>query len=724
MPDGNKGTARRLDMKKIAVIGIVILISISVLFRGLYFSYDAYGFLAGLALFLVVYVFGKINKRESFKINWLYVMLGLLLVAAAALSFITAVNPRENLGNVLLYAELLVLVIVLYDYFHDKKQQLIQGMMLPVVLTGFLAAVVGLMSLTEKFQIWEVYPILDRVGSTFQYTNTAAIYFVVCCIFAVTMANASKSTIFRALMVGMGNTILFAFFMTGSRGGFLVGLPMFLLLLVLQPKGLRIRGSVTFICMMAPVFAAMQGFSQRTAAHDNLSTAKWLVISFVIAVAAWLLVHLLLRLIVKGDQVTMPRGSGFLIAAVVTVACVLLIAFRDRLVGILPDIIVSRVERLLINGLNEQNVLYRLVFDRDALLLLRDHWLLGLGGGGWKALYQSVQDHLYSAISVHNHYLQVFVDNGILAFLSFVSLVLFSAVGAFFSIIRADSSKSRTYAAGLFCGFLSLAVHSAIDFNLLYVSLLLLFWVMFTASTAGLPEKAKQPFISRWQAEIKGSTGQIALIIISAALFSIYSLYFAGSYNSQIAFNYAEKRDYKNARIYYEEALRLDPANSNYSYELAKVYRYYAVNTNNEKYRTTWLELARAAGEKSVTGNRYYPPHMKALTRIYLEMDQPLKALALSHELVYSQKYHPECYELLAESYLAAAFHYKENGDMEKAKELLEECLKIDDNPYLRRSGILSPLDIDSQEIISQYEHSDELTAYLEKARDLLSEMS
>lgn len=712
-------------MKKAVVFGIMILISISVLFRGLYFSYDTYGFMAGLALLSVMYFFCKISKHEPIRINKLYMLLGILLIAAASLSFIKAVNPRENLGNVLLYAELLIIFIILYDYFHDKKQQLIQWMMVPTVVVGFVAAVVGLMSLTGRFNIWEVYVESRRLSSTFQYANTAAIYFIVCGIFAITLVNTIKNSILKALFVGMGNTILFAFFMTGSRAAYLVCIPIFLLLLVIQPKGSRIRAGVSFICMLAPAFIVMRGFNASTASHDNLSAAKWLAISFVIAAGFWMLLHLTVRLIVKDRQITMPRGSGFVFAVVVVIAVALAFVFKDRLIGLLPEYIVRRVARLLEYGFNDKNVQYRLEFDRDALLLIRNNWLFGYGGGGWKAMYQVIQDHYYIAVFVHNHYLQVFVDNGILAFLSFVVLVAVSVLGALFSLIRVKGSLLKTYAAGLLCGILALAGHSAVDFNLSFVSLLLLIWVMFAASVANLPEedggtavvsKRGLTLIGRWCAEITGGVGVITLIIICAALFSVYSLYFAGAYNRQIAFDYVQDKDYKQARLYYEEACRLDPGNPEYAYELAKVYRYYASNTKNEEYRDIWLENARVFSEKSVNGNKNYPAYMRLLIRIYLDTDLPLEALELSQRLITCQKYNADCYELLAASYLAAAGHYEKSGDLAKAKELLAECLEIDNDPYLHRSGILSPLDHDSKEIISRYEHSDALAAYLDEA--------
>lgn len=717
-------------MKKAAAYGIIILISISVLFRGLYFSYDTYGFMAGLALLSVLYFFSKISKHEPVKVNKLYMLLGILLIAAASLSFVKAVNPRENLGNVLLYAELLIIFIILYDYFHDKKQQLTQWMMVPTVFVGFIAAVVGLMSLTGRFNIWEVYNNYGRLASTFQYSNTAAVYFIVCGIFAITLVNTLKYSIFRALLVGVGNIILFAFFMTGSRAAYLVCIPLFLLLLVIQPKESKIRAGVSFFCMLAPAFVVMKGFNASTAANDNIGAAKWLAISFVIAATAWLLLHLLAKLIMRDKQVAMPKGSGFVFAAAVLIAAILAFVFKDRLIGLLPDFIVSRVARLFEYGFNEINVLYRLEFDRDALLLSRNNWLFGYGGGGWKAMYQTVQDHNYIAVFVHNHYLQMLVDHGILGFMSFTALVAVSALGALYTLLKAKDRLMKTYAAGLLCGLLSLAGHSAVDFNLSFVSLLLLIWVMFAASAVSLPEedgstaavsKRDIPLIGRWRTEITGGVGVMALIIISAVLFSVYSLYFAGAYNRQAAFDFVQEKDYKQARIYYEEACRLDPSNTEYAYELAKIYRYYATVTKNDKYRDTWLERARVFSEKSVKGNRNYPGYMRLLVRIYLDSEMPVEALELSQRLITCQKYNADCYELLAASYLAAADYYEKSGDLSKAKELLAECLEIDDNPYLHRSGILSPLDHDSEEIISRYEHSDVLAAYLDEAEGYLT---
>ncbi len=756
-------------MKKAAISGIMILISIlisiSALFRGLYFSFDTYGFLAVLALLLTIYFLIKMAGHEPIHINKLFVSCGILLIAAVLFSFVRALNPRENLEHLLLYAELLILFIVLYDYFYDKKLKLIQYMMVPAANTGFVAAVVGLMSLTGKFSIWQVFAENNRVGSTFQYANTASVYFLICGIFAITLTNASKNTLIRSLITGVGNTILFAFFMTGSRGGYLVAV-FLLLVLLLQPKGRRVSGVITFICMIVPSFIVMREFNASTAAHDNFNTAKWIAISFFISAVSWLVLYLLKKLITRGKQVSMPKGSGFVFAAAAAIVVIIAIVFKDRVIGVIPPVIVNRVTSLFKSGFNEKNVLLRLIFDKDALKLIAGNWLFGLGAGGWKAMYQSVQEFFYTAKTVHNHYLQVFVENGILGFLSFTALVLLSGVGALFSWLRTRDRRLKVYGAGLLCGFVALAGHAAVDFDLTYVSLMLLFWVMFAASAVSLPEDAsvtgdfvggngvvgavvgrldesasavsdvmsgagaagavecKLPLIDRFRAMVSGNVVKMTLIICSAALFSMHALYFAGAYNSQTAFDYMQEGNIKQARIYYEEANRLDPSNVNYTFELAEIYHTYAKSTSNEEYRQTWLDKARAACETSVEGNRNYPAYMNILVRIYLESDMPLQALELSRKLVSCQKYNAECYRLLAASYVGAARYYERNGDVEKARTLLEECLEIDKNPYLRRSGIEEPEDRDSEEIIAAYEHKEELAGYLSKAESMLKRIS
>ena len=109
-------------MKKIIVFLMILVISISPLFRGLFFYYETSVFLTVIALLSFVYFMLKVKNREDVYYNKWLLLFGSLLTAAYGLAFMTAVNPRDNISALLLVLEYLVLSIVLYDYFHDKKE--------------------------------------------------------------------------------------------------------------------------------------------------------------------------------------------------------------------------------------------------------------------------------------------------------------------------------------------------------------------------------------------------------------------------------------------------------------------------------------------------------------------------------------------------------------------------------------------------------------------------
>ncbi len=704
-------------MKKITVAGIVILVSVSTLFRGLYFTYETYGFLAALALLLVLYFFAKMRNDEPIHINKLFMIPSIGLVAANVISFVNAANPRENLGTLLLYTELLVLFIVLYDYFYEKKQQFIRYLMMPVLIAGFLSAVVGTIALTGKFDVWEVTTLGSRVGTTFQYANTAAIYFVICLIFTITLVNTEKSIILRALAAGMGNIFIYALFMTGSRGGYLVCILIIPVLHFLLPIEKWINSIICLITMVVPVFITLSGFNSAVVQASNFGATVSLAASFIIAAVSYSLLHLLLNLIIRGREVALPKFTRLVFGGVLLTCLILIIIFRENVIQMLPSVMAKRLNRLITEGFNDINILVRLYYDKDALKLIASSWLTGLGGSGWKAMYQSVQDYFYTAAFVHNHYFQIFVENGILGFLSFIVMVALSIAGCVYSYVNNRDVVVRTYTAGLLCGLVSLTGHAAADFDLSFVSMLLLLWMMFAASMTDM--KATNVTADRLKGSIKTTAGKLILVVVGSALFSFYGMYFAGAYNENIAYKYDVKKDYKTAMFFYEEANRFDPANTSYSFELAKLYHYFGKKAADEESQTQWFEKALLASERSVRGNKHYPAYMKTQVNVYLDYGMPLQALDTAQELVKCQKYNSEVYELLAQSYIDAARCYENNGDSDKAIELLKKCIEIEKDPYLHRS-VITRFDIGSDEKIASYEHSEKLAGYLAKAQSLL----
>lgn len=717
-------------MKKIPACGIMLLISVSPLFRGLYFSYDTYVFLAGLSLLSALYFLTKSLKNERIAFSKPVLIFEALLVCGAALSFTNALNPRENTDTLVLYLVLLAVSTVLYDFFHNDKQLFIKWLMIPGISVGFVSAAVGLTALSGH-RIWEVTVFAGRIGSTFQYANTAAVYYVICLLFALTLSDVMESILIKALFSGMGSVLAFALLMTGSRGGYLTAVGVIITMFFLFPHRHRLRNGFGLICMLAPIFAAIGGFNRSAAAGDLKGTVLWLGIMFFTAAAASLIINIVFRLLIRDREYVSPKGTGYVFAAVAAVIFALAAVFRERLLQLVPPYLFKRVANLVAMGFNERNVLYRIAFDKDALKLLPGHWLTGIGGGGWKGIYQSVQDFFYTAAFVHNNYLQVFVESGILGFVAFTALVVISLWYGFRSVAKAASPGLRACCAGLVCALLALVIHSAGDFDLSFISLLLLLWVMFTASAVNMPVKrreaddaagAKKPGVLPGFF-FPGGYSATAITVACSVLMTVSALHFAAARYAQIAFDFGQEKDYRSSLAYYEEASRLDAANTKYSFELAKLYRYFANRSNETGTRSAWLEKARTAAEKSIAGYRYYPPYMNTLVRIQLDSNMPLEALKTSRQLIACQRYYAENYELLAASCLAAADYYIGKGDVENAKMALAECIRIGDDPSLRRSVVDMPNMINSVEVLARYSHSSKLSKYLNEADAKLVEL-
>ena len=721
------------NMKKITAMLIIILISISPLFRGLFFEYETYGFMAMLALLCILYLINNIYKRENIHVNKLYLTLGLLLLAGICFSFANAMNARATLRSLLFYLELAIAFVILYDYFYGRKLQFMKAVMIPSVLVGAVAGFVGMLALTGRFNVWQVTIDSNRVGSTFQYANTASVYFLICFIFSVTLANSLQSIYLRSVIIGLGNVSLFAFFLTGSRGGLMVGVLAVIALLLIQPAGMRIKTLAGIVCPAVSVFTATKRFSAAVTAKDNFEAAKWIIISFVIATVVYYVVALIIKVTIDKIQIDILKKTEYISAAVGAIVLLAVVVFWKDLVRLLPPVMNRRLERLFNEGLNDPNIRYRFGFFKDAFKLLASCWLSGLGSDGWKAMYHSVQDFEYTANYVHNHYLQMFVDHGILAFLSFTGLVVIGVLSLLHSYLNALDKLSKSLTAGLLCGYVALAFHSSFDFNLTFASLALLLWAMFAISAVEAEDGAVlEPKASvlgfalkgRWKGEISGRIVKLASVVICALLFSTHALWFTAAHNGQKALDHKHKKNYMHAMIYYEEANRLDPSNTKYTFELAKIYHYFGKIAEDTDIREIWLEKARRAGEISVNGNKNYPDYMNTLVRIYIDSGMPVEALDMAQKLRLSYRYDAETYELLAKSYIDAALYYEKKGDMEKARELLYNCIAIDDDPNLRITVVEKISEVGSPEVLARYRHSKELAGYLKEAEEHLERLN
>lgn len=91
---------------------------------------------------------------------------------------------------------------------------------------------------------------------------------------------------------------------------------------------------------------------------------------------------------------------------------------------LLPENVANRIQDLRAN----QNVIQRGVFFEDGIKLFKKSPIIGLGLDGFESNYKSVQNFDYTTRYVHNHYIQVLCDLGIIGFALFISLIVFALI--------------------------------------------------------------------------------------------------------------------------------------------------------------------------------------------------------------------------------------------------------------------------------------------------------
>lgn len=653
-------------MKKLIVFFMMLIIAISPLFRGLFFDLESSAFLAVLALLSFIYFMIKLaNKEDIFFNKWLLIF-GTLLIAAYCMAFIKAVNPRDNFTSLIQVTEYLVFAIILYDFYKDKRGKLSIALMAPMVLSTFINAIIGLEAITGAFKFLNDTLNNTRVGGTLQYANTVAIYYIIAIIFSLTLMYLLDKPIYRILLSGVNTIILLAMLLTRSRGGYIVGFLAILFLLIIQVKGYRLKTTFSFFCSAIPAFLIMQEVSAKTASQDAIIITKLLIISFAVTVFLAIVYEGILFFVSRIKKRLNPPKTLSRIVRIWTLILIIITIFllKDKIISLIPDNIIERFARI---GLSDNNIAIRITFDIDALKLISKNWLFGVGGGGWEVLYYGVQDFYYISRAVHNHFLEVFVEAGILGFLSFSTIIFLSLFYMVRGIIKAENTQKKIYLTGLFAGFAALVIHSTFDFDLSYVSIGLMLWAMIVSGTPEMKHIIK----------LKGSWAAPILLIISTALILINGITAIAAFNAKKGLKLTTKNEYTAARPYYEEALRLDPYNYKYSYELSKLYSYFSYRSNNEYNQNAWNEAALSMAERSTSQNPYLPDNTRMLIRAYYTLNRYFEGIKYAEKLIVGQPYYIVNYDLLAQGYLEAGKYYLKLGNMDTATDFFEKCSKI-----------------------------------------------
>ncbi len=132
--------------------------------------------------------------------------------------------------------------------------------------------------------------------------------------------------------------------------------------------------------------------------------------------------------------------------------------------AIIPTEIVSRIEDGIYGSTSIRD---RIAYTEDSFKIIFNlpvNFLIGVGGEGFKNTYELFKSFAYSSTEAHNSFLQIFIESGVLGFITIISIIIIVVL-----------KKENNY---IKVALLLLIVHSFFDLNFSYLFMLCVFAIL------------------------------------------------------------------------------------------------------------------------------------------------------------------------------------------------------------------------------------------------------
>jgi len=325
-----------------------------------------------------------------------------------------------------------------------------------------LAAAVGLL----PFEVVEH----GRLFTLMQYPNSAGSVAAAAFLLGLGLAQTEwgRRPMGRAVLLAGEWALLVTVALAMSRGAWLVFPPAGAFTLLLWPRGWRLAatGEVAALAVLAAVAVPPLARAYGDPAAGTPVLAAGLLLS---AALGWIGV----RLAGRAARRRVLVGG----AAVVVILALGLGAVLSGAVGDAPALLLRRLQGF---SFAEKSVWERLTWSADALRIVADYPILGLGGGGWKTAFRKYQSYDYYSAEVHNDFLETAVETGVVG-LAALAVLLGSGLAAAWRLARRrhrDDPGRRALLAGIAGATFLLVLHSALDFNLALGCVGVMLWAL------------------------------------------------------------------------------------------------------------------------------------------------------------------------------------------------------------------------------------------------------
>lgn len=139
---------------------------------------------------------------------------------------------------------------------------------------------------------------------------------------------------------------------------------------------------------------------------------------------------------------------------------------------LIPTSVVHKIQGI---SLKNKSVWERLGFIENALTTIKGNFLLGFGGNAWRTIQSKSQAYNSYATEAHSFPIQIFLENGILGFLSAFGIYFFMAKYLFDEVKKSEMAMGKISII-MAVGFI--LVHSILDFDMSFLYIMLIVFLM------------------------------------------------------------------------------------------------------------------------------------------------------------------------------------------------------------------------------------------------------
>ncbi len=336
----------------------------------------------------------------------------------------------------------------------------------------------------------------------------------------------------------------------------------------------------------------------------------------------------------------------------------------------------ERLYNRIISGSLDRNIDRRVELYGDAVKIIRDYPVTGTGGGGWNALYRSYQDQPYSSREVHNHYLQVWVEAGLLGFLAFTGIwISFAAAFIRNCIKQRTSHRAWQFWAASFIPVAALGAHSIIDWNFSMAAVGIVLFVLLGAGRS----LDDSNWFGRFQGESEGGGKRasyvgIAGIIVGSLLFIFTIMLLYGLDATGRSQELMERSNVGEAKEEMQKAMQADPFRSDNYHNLSVIIENRAHQTGSPADIEKMISLAERAYELEPYDPQYVVRYGSLLIR-HVEIE---KGIGIIDRITDLRPFRESSYLEPASIRLQIAEFYLENNNRLLAERFLNEILELE----------------------------------------------